>query len=333
MFRTAAARVGKYLLVNDLHLTERPPSSCTDSYTDDLFALLQQTVLLAGSAQAEAVVWAGDVFHHKAPSRTSHRLVQRTIALMESYSCPLYIVPGNHDIQHDRLDSVMATQPLGVLFRAGARVLSGWAIDSSDGLPLYGVPWQQTWDDEHVSAALEAYRVLAPRTGHTLVVTHAPLYPPGLELPFEYYQAARFAELMGGYGSAHYGHVHERHGIYDVQGVTFSNPGALSRGSIHEHNLTRVPAVTIWDDVLGEFTEIQLNARPADQVFRLGDVKAAADVQMRLDDFLAGVSGTSLSVLSAEAVLAHVGTLGLPAGDVPLIEELLAHAATEKAGK
>lgn len=319
--------MAEYLLVNDIHLADRPPSSCTDSYTDDLFGLLHQTVLLAGSAGVEAVIWAGDVFHHKAPSRTSHRLVQRVIALIESYPCPVWIVPGNHDVQNDRMDSVLATQPLGVLARSGARLLSGWAPDR---LPVYGVPWLQHWDDEHVDAALQGFRSRGvTRPYNTLVVTHAPLYPPGLELPFENYPAEQFASAMGGHGCVHYGHVHERHGIYEVRGVRFCNPGALSRGSVHEHNLTRIPAVALWDDQTGKFTEVQLQARPADQVFRLGDVHEAADLQMRLDEFLAGVGTASLGVLSSEAVLAHVASLGLPAGDVPLIEELLAHAAAE----
>jgi DNA repair exonuclease SbcCD nuclease subunit len=320
----------KFLLVNDIHATERAPSSCTDSYTDDLFDLLAQTVRMTWEdTDIEAVIWAGDVFHHKAPTRTSHRLVQRMVSVVQGYRCPLWIVPGNHDIQNDRLDSVMSTQPLGVLARSGATLLSGW--NPGGYCRVYGVPWLQTWDDEHVTTALRDY-VLGRGQYPTLVVTHAPLYPPGQELEFENYPVAKFAKAMQGHGHVHYGHVHERHGVYQAGGVTFCNPGALSRGSLHEHNLTRIPAVVLWDAATGEFREIQLDARPASAVFRLTEHAEAVDAQDRYREFLESVGSATLEVLSVESVSDHVRGLGLPAGEVTLAEELLAWATAEEAG-
>ena len=129
-----------YLLYSDPHLCDRPPSSCQDGYLDDLFDLIEQTVKVARQRKAVAVVIAGDVFHLKSPSRTSHRLVQRTIRALQAYPCPVFIVPGNHDITHDNIDSIHQTQPLGVLFESGAaRQLEGWA--DGEPFPLYGVPW------------------------------------------------------------------------------------------------------------------------------------------------------------------------------------------------
>jgi DNA repair protein SbcD/Mre11 len=288
----------EYLLLSDIHATERPPSSCTDSYLPDILALLMQTVSIARQRKVTAVVWAGDVFHHKAPSRTSHKLVQLLIEVIRSYHRPVYIVPGNHDLQNDRLASLMVTQPLGVLYQAGARMIDGWA----EGVPLYGVPWQQRWTDEAVSSALAGFR----KAGTGLVVTHAPLYPPGYELPFENYPAEKWAAAMGGKCSVFYGHVHEYHGTYQAGGVTFCNNGALSRGSLHEHNLTRQVSCTIWESSTGKFERIRLEARPASEVFRLQEHDEAVDMQGRLDDFLAQVGSASLGVVSIETVLESI---------------------------
>lgn len=63
------------MVVRDIHLSDRAPSSCTDSYQDDLFDLLGHTVVL--SEGCDAVAWASDIFHSKSPSRTSHRTVMR----------------------------------------------------------------------------------------------------------------------------------------------------------------------------------------------------------------------------------------------------------------
>lgn len=336
----------KFLLVADLHLSDRPPSSCQDGYTDDLFDLLGQTVQVARERKVAAFVIAGDQFHIKSPSRTSHRLVQRTIRLLRSYPCPVYIVPGNHDIVSERLDSIHQTQPLGVLFESGAaRCLEGWALDGATPrvFPLYGVPWLQGYGDwaaydgdaphspiEYaLSGALEGWRVppLWPVPGHALIIAHAPLYPPGKELKYEYFPAARWAEAMGGAGSVFYGHVHPWHGIYQAGGVTFCNHGALSRGSLTESDLTRQVGCTIWDSETGEFEFVPLDAKPASEVFRLAEKAQVADMQGRLDEFLASVGSTTLEAVSVEAVIDHIRTLGLGKDAEDLAAELLTEAA------
>jgi DNA repair protein SbcD/Mre11 len=309
----------KILTVNDIHLSDRPPSSCTEAYTEDLLDLLGQTVAEAVSRDVDAVVWTGDVFHSKAPSRNSHRLVQKAIGIGHAYGRPWYIVPGNHDLQHDRLASIHETQPLGVLYRAGAKMLRGWELN---GLPLYGVPWQQEWSDEAVGEALREWRE-AGRYGAALVCAHAPLYPPGHELPYEYYDTVMWSQAMGNRGSCVYGHVHERHGVYQVNDVTFCNPGALSRGSLHEYNMTRPVQVAVWDSSDGSFSEVQLTAKPAEEVFRLREKQRITDASGKLDEFLAQVGSTRLAVLSSESVLEHVRQLGLDPAVAEEVRELL----------
>ena len=95
------------------------------------------------------------------------------------------------------------------------------------------MPWLQDFTDSAVTDALARFND-HPDGTHALVVTHAPLYPLGQELPYENYPTDRWARAMGNRGNVFYGHVHEPHGIYVVDGVTFANPGALSRGSLHE---------------------------------------------------------------------------------------------------
>ncbi len=337
----------RILCLADIHATERPPSSCTDTYWPDLLDLLMQTCTIAHERQVRAVVWAGDVFHHKAPSRTSHRLVQSLIEVIKGYPCPVYIVPGNHDMQNDRIESVNVTQPLGVLYEAGARLLSGWEGDNNlgDELPLFGVPWLQEYgayteeSDHAVGKALERYADWEDRE-HCLVVAHAPLYPPDQELEYEYFPASRWAEAMGWKGSCFYGHVHEPHGVWKLAGtredehaivsevgkVTFCNNGALSRGSLHEYNLKREVGCTIWWSNTGVFEFVPLDARPASEVFRLEQRDQAVTSKVKLDEFLADIGSTKLEVLSVESVLEHIRSLGLGSEVVAKAEELLAQA-------
>jgi predicted phosphodiesterase len=316
--------VGLILCVNDIHAAGSPPSSCTETYWPDLLDLLGQTVKVAEDRGVRAVAWAGDVFHHKAPSRTPHGVVQDLIRIISGYPCEVWGVIGNHDIQHDRLASVDVTQPLGVLFQSGLRRLEGWAGD----LPLYGVPWQQEWSAKGIYKALEDFR--DGMTGRSLVVTHAPVYPPGREPRYpgaEFTPAQWWATGMDGPGACHgllYGHIHEPHGAYRVAGfdTRFCNPGALSRGSLDEYNLHRQVSCALWDSQTGEFEVVPLQARPAEQVFRLRQHEAAVTARQSLEDFLSGVDGAVLDCLSVESVLAGFREQGVDPAVIDLAEEL-----------
>lgn len=231
------------ICVPDVHLSDKPPTNCTDSYNDDLFVMLWEIVAESKSRNVDAVAFSGDVFHSKIPSRTSHRTVQQMIDVIQAFSCLVYLVPGNHDLQNDRIQSIHETQPFGVLLKSGARLLEGWAED----LPLYGVPWQQDWNGDVSSAFLDWVLEIDDKyDGNALLVTHAPLFPPRKEPPYNFISADVFASLMGNMGSCFYGHIHDNHGVYCVEGVEFCNFGSVSRGSLHEIDLTRKPAVAIW---------------------------------------------------------------------------------------
>ena len=330
-----------FLLFGDPHVCDKAPSSCTGTYTDDIFDLLNQTVKVARARRVAAVICAGDFFHIKTPSRTSHELVNRAIDLVHAYPCPVFIVPGNHDIRHDRLDSI-DSQPLGTLFRRGAWRLQGWGGYDADNLyPVYGVPWLQGYGDYgayegddplspievKLAAALRGYREDKHWAGRGLVVAHAPLYPPGRENAYEYFPAERWAEAMGGAGYVFFGHVHEPHGVFEAGGVTFCNNGALSRGSLHEYNMTREVGCTLWDSETGEFEFVPLDAKPAHEVFRLAEREQVTDMAGRLDSFLASVGGTTLEAVSVEAVIEHIRTLGIGRAAEELAAELLTEAS------
>src|SRR5882724_2990730 len=144
----------KVLLLGDVHLSDRVPVNCTDSYLDDLFDLLYQTYNIAKLNNVAAIIQAGDLFDNPRPDRNSHRLVQRTIEWAKESPVPLHIVSGNHDQLGHRKDSILETQPLGVLVLAGViNLLDGWAED----IPAYGVPWLQDWTSDNLELELQAY--------------------------------------------------------------------------------------------------------------------------------------------------------------------------------
>jgi DNA repair exonuclease SbcCD nuclease subunit len=336
----------KILLINDVHLTDdnRHPKNCTPSYTDDIFDLLYQASELATELGCTAIVQLGDMFHIKSPLSNSHKLIQRTMKWAADTAVPIFIVPGNHDLSHDRLSSLDEGQPLGVLFSSGivgkaegylsvpATEISGVKINEQ--LPVYGVPWQQFWTAEQSvadRAIKDALKDFEPKDTPQLIVTHAPFFPPGVNPAYEHYPTEKFAQylhrdneiLRGSNTQVVYGHIHDWHGEYVVKGIRYANYGALSRGSLTESNLTRPIGVTSWDSITGSFEFHALRSRPASEVFRIEQAVEKKEKQIKLDEFLASVGQSSIQVTSTESVMEKIRSLQLGKLFEDTVEKLL----------
>lgn len=313
----------KALLIGDIHLADRPPSIRTETYTEDILAKLQAAVDLAAEHGCEAIVSAGDVFHIKTPTRNSHALVQRTGEVLTSAGLPVLIVPGNHDLSNDRLDS-LRKQPLGTLAKMnGIDLLIGPHAE----FPIFGLPYLHDWAE--LPRWMKKYRDWADSQKAEnfefwpLMVTHAPIFPPGEEPPYEFISGDDWAGLMEK-GDCYYGHIHDPHGCYRPDPslpVALCNNGAISRGSLHEATLKRKPQVTIWDSA--GFHPLPLPFRPAEAVFRLKEKEDVDEKNTRVEEFLESVGKTSLDGLSIEEVHAQARTRGLNINTLALIEELL----------
>lgn len=309
----------KYLLVGDIHLSDVPPSVRNYEYTNHIFDKLRCTVDIAEEEQVEGVIWLGDVYHRKQPNRTSHALVQRTIDLIREYKRPVGAVVGNHDMQWDRLDTV-DRQPIGVLFRAGLIHVRGGYYGSFELPGVFGIPYLADWKND-----LPKYMREWAKSDAQLLVTHAPIFPDGVEPPYDFISASSWAEAMERQGFVAYGHIHEQHGDYKVPaGSHFVNNGAISRGSLHENSLKRKPAVTIYDpDAEQVFRKIELPHLPAEAVFALIQHQQDQLAQGKLDAFVEGVSQISLDSISAEGVMSYLQTIGLRRELIQEIEDIL----------
>lgn len=308
------------LLVGDIHISDKAPSSATESYTEDLLDMLRWIGTYAKGHDIHTIVWAGDIFHHKQPSRTSHATILKMLEVLRQYShdqIETYIVTGNHDISNDRTESVHEKQPLGVLLAApDVYELDGW----HPTLPIFGVPWQQRWLDEEtpVTALLGFIDGAAEHDLSTsLVVTHAPIYPPSTrdEQLFELVPTSGLYGLSAGMmnqGYLYYGHIHEDHGIWEDEGVTYANMGALSRGSLHEYNLEREIKIAAWSPDSG-FTVVPVPHKPASEVFKLAEAQEERSQKLSLDAFLGDVGSRTLDISSTESVIAHIRGAAVPA--------------------
>jgi exonuclease SbcD len=260
----------KLLFRTDVHVADHAPAAWKADYRAEILDCLKQIGKLAADIGAECVLDGGDFFHVKAASRTSHGLMVQVAEIHRDYPCPVYAVVGNHDISYNNIETI-DRQPLGVLFAAGLfRPLD--SVSMCGGVRIVGVPYSPTRTLEDLTAIRKQ-----PGDRVLVAVVHAlATENPDRSVDELFGEPVfRYSDLImpDGPDVWMFGHWHRDQGAMRVKGKWFVNPGSVSRGSLVQDNLTRVPKVAVIDvdeDTYEITVElVELNVLPADHVFDL----------------------------------------------------------------
>lgn len=171
---------------------------------------------------------------------------------------------------------------------------------------IAGVPYISQFDNGgwwqgHMRDYHEDFGITEPE----LLVTHAPIFPPGkAPTNWDSMDPEDWAEYWIGVPATYYGHIHEDHGIYMNPDKTmeFCNHGALLRGSLTEASKTRKPAATYWDGTT--FERIEVPHKPASEVFLLAQAARKVENKTSALAFAQAVDRTKLTALTLDSVLA-----------------------------
>lgn len=246
-----------FIYRTDVHTADKSPSSWKGDYPSEIWSNLEQIGVLAKKHEATAVLDGGDYFHIKAAARNPHSLVVQSAETHKLYPCPTWCVEGNHDMAHNNL-STIARQPLGVLYAAGIfQHLREQVFQDGDlRVRVVGIPYSPT-------RTLNELRTIRKQPGDTflIAVLHSlagPNPPPSVE-DFFGEPVFKYADLVFPDGPDVWclGHWHRDQGIVEVDGRTFINQGAVSRGALIRENLERTPKVGLI-----EFTPSGIVATP-----------------------------------------------------------------------
>jgi DNA repair exonuclease SbcCD nuclease subunit len=310
----------------DVHLSDRAPSSRTDDWADAVFDKLGQVRDLAREVNAAAIIDGGDFFHIKSPGRNSHALVHRTAEHHSTYPCPVYCTPGNHDSVYGDY-SFLPQQPLGVLYSTGIfkRLYDEHEavfIVPSDRHPehlsesmgfkvrVVGVPYHGNRYDMERFTSIEkgdedilicVAHVLASNKGGTM---------------FEGEDIIKYADLVDTAPDVFlFGHWHKNQGVEEIGGKQFVNIGSLTRGSLSQDNLDRVPAAAVLRCTeKGVEVEVKpLNVRPAVEVFDVEGRERQVKRQVEMDSFVTAIRDALQPAKEGETLAEAVTSMG----DVP----------------
>jgi len=256
----------------DVHLSDHTPRSRTDVWSDTVLAKVVDVGRIAKEVGASAVLDGGDFFDLKSPGRTTHSLIQRIFRAHQGYTCPVYANVGNHDCVYGDY-SYLHQQPLGVLYEAGVfrRLYDDHeAIFTQDGVTVrvVGIPYHGTTYD------MDRFARIKKGSEDFLVVVAHLLASPTKTTMFDSEDIVRYDMLDAYEGDLFaFGHWHKNQGVSKTPGgKTVVNIGSLTRGSLSQDDLDRVPSVGVFrfEKGVGPRVEvIPIECQKASEVFDL----------------------------------------------------------------
>ena len=251
------------LVVNDLHLTEAPPSGRLDTYFEQICRKMVEVAEL--SQKCEVTVFTGDLFHHKVARNVTHRTVRVLISLLKRVKNP-YCILGNHDIIGGQ-STTSTRQPVGVVFESGhITKLTSLVVEDVE---LVGLDYSQEFEDGEKVVNLP----LLQHRGR-IVFMHSMLSP---------WDDLR-KKVRGPFTLVCYGHPHEREGL--VNG--FVNFGSLARTSRAGFD-RRLVGVTLIDRELTPHEVILKNQKPWEEIFEKVATEEEEAELRGVDEFLRAI--------------------------------------------
>ena len=105
----------KILHITDSHGTVKSPEGRIDIYYLSFLKKMYELKYVIKNNDIKLIIHTGDLFHSP---RVSDRFAGQLAEIIKSYNIPMYVIPGNHDIDGYNINTLDQTK-LGLLYKAG----------------------------------------------------------------------------------------------------------------------------------------------------------------------------------------------------------------------
>lgn len=279
----------KFISFSDLHISSINPTSRKGNYEEDILQKLEQIKKIGRENKVDFFICAGDIFNLKSPIRNSHELVGKLINSFKSYPAPIYATEGNHDLRNDSYET-FEEQPIYVLYASESliqirnieKVINGIKIN------IRSIPFSEEIDLDSIEKAKKDFDI-------SIMVLHLYTSPEGgLLYKSKIYS---YEELSKTEDDIYIlGHYHIDQGIKSIsinnKNMIFVNIGAISRGSLSEDNINRIPKIALFQvnkidqKVEISYKTIPLDVKPPEEVFDFTAYEKEKKEKKEINDFI-----------------------------------------------
>lgn len=325
----------KFAVIGDVHIADVAPSTRKDDYRSVVLGKLKFIVDQVNQAgDFEAILLVGDLFHKKIPFHNSHAMLSSLISLFESASCPVYVIPGNHDI-HGNM-STFENQPLNVLIQAGVMTMLNGKnpvlFVDKHGLKvsLNGVPFSPLLDSKEAS---NLYNLTHDEAADFKVsMFHQMILPDDKKFFADYINFEDLKNVNADLVIC--GHYHEGYNpsLRFEHGKYFLNGGSITRGTAEQANFDKEPkfvTIEVSQDASGKCsltsTDVLIPYVDAKEVFDFNIIERNQK-KKDMHEFMDGLSemeSQSLSTQEPSGIINALKVLGMDARLEPLALQYL----------
>jgi len=269
----------KAAIVADTHLRVKGPPSRRGDYREQILAKLEYSL---SYAEERGAIWVhlGDVFHFKNPSRTPVSLILEMYELFARFSCPKYVIFGNHDMQTQGLRSVRS-QPLGLLVAVGA-------LNHVEEIELEGIKLR--FLDYEVSPG-QFLEYVTHLDGDVLFCHQMIKDVKQSEEDIAYSELA-----SGGFSLVFFGHTHASAELRKVGSTLVVRVPSMARASIPTEDRGLRPSFLYWDG--DQISEVIPPHVPSEDLFLFEEYEIKKEVRSEMEDFLEAAHGLVLKPAS-----------------------------------
>lgn len=275
----------KLIYFTDSHIMGRNPGSRIDDYPQALYRTFLEIEQTARTEKPTAIIHGGDFFDQP---RIADSIKNKYIRILKRINkiCPVYLVPGNHDLFGYSMKTIDQTA-IGILARSGmVRLLTrskNYTLkDGNVKVAIHGYEYHKDIDKE----PLLDYQIQEdPNANHNFLFSHGML----LEKPFHPDVPCTLTKDV--YTDADLvlnGHYHPGMPIHQHNGTTFGNPGSTGRVEASKDGMSRMPQYAIIDADTKNFAvtyhEYQC-AEPGDKVFDRSQITTKKEEKRYLEAF------------------------------------------------
>ena len=266
------------LVVGDNHCKDKKPANRIDEYWLTATNEFLETLQIAEEQKVDFVIYLGDIFDSRvAGPKTRNTLIKHLLCQPngKEWSFRKFVVVGNHDIESSY---PLMESDLGTLIEAGL-------LEKTDFCEEYGVAFAHFNPD--IEEQIERGLFLSQNA--VLWACHAAISVK----PNNMYRTVLFDDIPMNDTTQDVfaGHIHTPMSSERSDGKMFINPGAVGRTSAKKDNIERdIYVVMLEYDLDGNTYDIKYipitSALPADEVFRLEEIKEEKEVKKELQEFV-----------------------------------------------